>query len=671
MSRSDLAIAALLLATAVGYFSLSLRRSLDLRDEGLILHHSARVAAGDVPYEDFPDTYGPATLLTTGLVLRAFDGQIVPVRWLLAGLKALAVVSTFLICRPLVGRGFAVFGALASMAVWGRPSWNLNTPYAALYSVPLCLLGCLALIRALRVDSKAAYFVAGLIGGAVALFKQTLGAANALGMLLAVSAVTALAGAPAERSIAGGAQFLTLWVLGALVLILPATGMLQPTDYVLHFLPLHVAMIAVAASVVVRGGCARLTPAVGRRLAPLVAGLALPVGLEVMFFASRGELRALIFNAVTLPATIVNYYQPYSLPPLGRCLVLLAVIGAVFAVLLALRGQWSRAGVAASCAAGFLLGASVAIPKDRVSTAVLGPLERSIVDADWYWVLRALPGVIEGLEPALVLLGATAMLAPRLLAADRDVRAPVLRVVVPLMLLQAPLIYQVFPRGTYNLWIIQGALVPLATVVLAAWYRLGVVSTASRARRVTAAAVVAVLPVWLCAPAVGQVIETLMQRRVRELVIPRARGIMLTKADAKAVDAFVMEEMMRFLGASRPVDAPLLPITADLTLLYLSGRPHPFPDVDYYLYLLGMDMLPEAQRRELHAAPLGCRLAEKPDTLVVLRPDDAATRILRSVPGVRDTVTQDYETVATFGEYVVLRRKAGAQYPSSCAIRSR
>ena len=66
VSRSDLAIAALLVATAVGYFSLSIRQTLDLRDEGLIFQHSARVSAGDVPYEDFPDTYGPATLATTG-----------------------------------------------------------------------------------------------------------------------------------------------------------------------------------------------------------------------------------------------------------------------------------------------------------------------------------------------------------------------------------------------------------------------------------------------------------------------------------------------------------------------------------------------------------------------------------------------------------------------------
>jgi hypothetical protein len=331
--------AALLFVLALAYFSLTLNRTFVPSDEGLILYHSARTAAGEIPYVDFSDSYGPGVFAVTGFVLRAFDGQILAVRWLLAGLKALAVALTYLTARCLVTPPFAVFGAVIAAAYWGRMAWNLNTPFAALFTIPLGQLACFALICALRRDSRAAYALAGLIGGAAILFKQTIGGVNAAGMVVAASAVAALAGPPAERTRAGAVQFLAVWLVAGLALVLPGVHLMGRTDYALHFLPLHLFMAVVAAAVVVRGRCNPLLPAVAGRLAPLVLGLAFLPGLTAVFYAGRGALGALVFNVLTLPTELINYYIPLPLPPLGRCLLLLGVAGLVSALLVRLRGR--------------------------------------------------------------------------------------------------------------------------------------------------------------------------------------------------------------------------------------------------------------------------------------------------------------------------------------------
>jgi hypothetical protein len=258
-----------------------------------------------------------------------------------------------------------------------------------------------------------------------------------------------------------------------------------------------------------------------------------------------------------------------------------------------------------------------------------------------------------------------------MLIAGREIPVSLLRTVVPLVLLQAALIFQVFPRGSFNVWLVQGALLPLLTIVVYAWYRLGAPPTASRVRKASAALLVSTLPIWMITPAVRHLDEKLSATPAEDLGIPRARGIKLTVGEAGLIDPSEVKQMVALLRRAAPPDAPLLPITTDMSLLYLSGRRHVFPDVDYYFFLLALDMLPVAQRRELAAAPLGCRLADAPDTLIVLRPDDVAGRILRTVPSLRDVVTQNYETIAALGRNLVLRRKPNAQYPSSCATRSR
>ena len=104
----DLTIGALLLAAALGWFSLTLDTTFNLRDEGYLLYMSARVAAGEIPHRDFVENYGPGVFTATAIPLQLGGGEILAVRWWIAGLKALAVVLGFLIMRRATPLPFAL-----------------------------------------------------------------------------------------------------------------------------------------------------------------------------------------------------------------------------------------------------------------------------------------------------------------------------------------------------------------------------------------------------------------------------------------------------------------------------------------------------------------------------------------------------------------------------------
>jgi hypothetical protein len=219
--------------------------------------------------------------------------------------------------------------------------------------------------------------------------------------------------------------------------------------------------------------------------------------------------------------------------------------------------------------------------------------------------------------------------------------------------------------------VIQGALMPLAIIVLYCWYRLGVAAEASPARRIAAAVLVSLLPLYLLEPAVEQMGDKLSARRAPGLAAPEARGIALTEADARELRLSDVDRLVTYLRDAEPGDAPVLPLTTDLMPLHLSGRAHASPQRDYYFFLLGLNMLPPADRGLLAEGALVCDLADRPETLVVVRSGPVTPRMLAMLPQLRDSLQLDYETATTIGPYSVLRRKADAQYPSSCAIRSR
>ena len=657
VAGADGALAVLVFVVALAWFTLSLARSFELSDEGLIVYHSARTMAGEVPYRDFPDVYGPGVLGVTGLVLQAFDGAIVPLRVVLAIVKAAAVALTFLVCRFAVPRPFALLGALIATAYWGRLSWNLNTPYAALYTIPLCLLSCFVLVFALRTGRTSAFALAGLIGGAAILFKTTLGLVNAYGMLLAACAAIALTGPPAAQTRAGAVQFLSAWLVGAVLFLVPGWRLLHPRDYLIHFLPIHVFMALVAEAVVRRGRATPLLAAMPRRLGPLAVGLTLLPAVTVAFYAAAGGLNALVYNLVDLPSRLVNYYLPIGFPPFGRLLLFGGVVTLVSAALLGIRGEWRgmrRLGIAGLV----LVAAATAVHSRDALSTVLGPQRRWPNDSQWPVILWTTPTMIEGVFPAVLILAAAILLAPMLLSRREEIPASTLDAVLPVVFLQAALVFQVFPRGSFNLWLVQGATVTLLTIVLHRWYLLGVGRGASRGRRLAAGLLVAAVPLWIVAPVVHHLLHTRQYPLDRPPAFAEARGISMTTFDRRVGHVGDMEALVRFLANSEPRDAPVLPISIDMMMMYLSRRPHLFPELDYHFFLLGLGMLPPAERASLADAVVLRRLEETPSALVVIRRDQVSTRMLHALAGLRDALNRDYVTIGEPGRYSVLRRRA-------------
>jgi len=657
----DVAIGCVLLTISLAYFSLTLTHSFDLRDEGFVLFESSRSAAGEVPHRDFDTVYGPGVFLLNGLVLASFDGNILPIRILLAFVKAGAVVLTFLMTRLLATRSFAVLGALLSVAYWGRPSWNLNTAYAALYTIPLCMLSVYLLIRALLHDSARGYAAAGLIAGAAILFKQSLGIFNAYGMILAVCAVSALDGEPAKQRRFETPAALSLWVVAAIALVIPFSSILSLSDYALHFLPVHLMMALVAAAVLFRGGLGLPLSHLAKRLCLLALGLAVMPGLTALVYAYWGSLRDLIFNMFVFSRTLPNYYVAVPIPPFSLALFMLGAIASISSGLLLVRGRRRPGVILVTSGIGLMLFARYVVPVGELQT-VYGsdfPVE-PIIGRDLYALttLFKVERLLAGVQAPAIAVAALAFYSSSFFRPHAATRSRALCVVIPLVLFQTLMCFQVFPRATYNVWLVQGALMPLLTLVLFRWYRLGVPAAANVRRKATAAAAVVLLPLWMVAPVVSDVVSMSdAGRRWQPLELPAAGGIELDEFQFRFGHIGELESLIAFLRAGTPGDSPLFLLTNEAMIQFSSRRAPLFPDRAFHLYLLGWGMLPEEQRRELDVDAMLRRLAATPEAIVVFRPDPSSARLLEGLPGLLDFLTNRYEVFEQIGEYRLLRQK--------------
>ena len=173
---------------AFAYFHHTLHLTLELRDEGLLFFNIARAARGEIPHRDFIEVYGPGVYAVTAPVFHLFGDRILPVREVLAVFRASAVPLAYLIARHFTPRSFAVFGGLIAMAYWGRSIWLFTTPYAALFTIPLCMLSLVLLLRAQTTGNRHTYIASGFVCGVAVLFKWSLAVMSAYGMILAISA---------------------------------------------------------------------------------------------------------------------------------------------------------------------------------------------------------------------------------------------------------------------------------------------------------------------------------------------------------------------------------------------------------------------------------------------------------------------------------------------------
>jgi hypothetical protein len=244
----DASIALALFFAAFAYFHRTLHLTLELRDEGFLFFNIARVAHGEIPHRDFIEVYGPGAYALTAPVFHFFGDRVLPVREILAIFRASAVAFSYIIARHFTPRPFALLGALVAMAYWGRSIWMFTTPYAALFTIPLCMLSLVFLLRAETTGNRRTYVSSGFLCGVAMLFKWSLAAMSAYGMILAIFASGMLRDPSSPNPRTHRIAVIAAVALAGAAGVVPFLDILTPIDYLLHFAPIH----ALLALVVVR-----------------------------------------------------------------------------------------------------------------------------------------------------------------------------------------------------------------------------------------------------------------------------------------------------------------------------------------------------------------------------------------------------------------------------------
>jgi hypothetical protein len=195
-----------------------------LSEEGGMLHLAQRLVAGEHLYRDIFWFTGPLPFETLAALFRAFGEEIVTARGAVLAMQALATGATFALARR---AGAGALSHVAAASVASAPI--LLFPFFTIffYSTFACHLTLLLAYVATRgIDSNRWAIAAGVLVACVALSKQSLGLALALGLPVALAA-TASRGRRLERAgslILGGAA--VAFVTSALFLARGELGLL-------------------------------------------------------------------------------------------------------------------------------------------------------------------------------------------------------------------------------------------------------------------------------------------------------------------------------------------------------------------------------------------------------------------------------------------------------------
>jgi hypothetical protein len=640
---------------ALAWFGRSLHLTLDLRDEGYLFYEIERVASGEVPHRDFRSVYGPLVYAANAPVYRASGGEILAVRRQLSVLRAVAVVAVYAIARHLVGRPHALLAALLAAAYFGRVLWNLNTPYAALYTVPIALLALWLALHGLAREPRerardrhgpargplAWLFAAGFASGTAVLFKQSLGLACAYGLGMALTASGLLSESSGGRA-RGRGWILVLWGLAAAAIAAPFAAGISALDYALHFLPLHALLLVIGVRFARRGDPAQALRTGLPRLAAFAAGLVLPLLATAALYASWGSLGLLADHMFALPMRLENYALPVDLPPPRAAALLGAGLAACAAGLFALRRAWAPA----------TLLALLVLPLAIAARGALRSFELVLIAADGF----------NGVLLALTTAAGTVLVAARLLPRDAPPAGPRTLALISVLLMQASMAFQIFPRGGFNAVLVLGTLAPVMALLIeraaAAARQPG--GARPRLRAGLAFALAALVPAFLVSHIVVQVLRAPAPASLEEsdLRMPAVRGVRVPPPEFQRDQLRAVEWLVDHLKTQEPADAPLLLITNEPMLLVLSGRRSLAPDYLLELFLIGLDMWPAGPEDPDIERTLLQRLAAEPRAMLVERDDASSLLLRRRFPELDRTLSTQFGVEYRVGPYRVLRRKA-------------
>ena len=157
-------VGAALFVAALAISAFSVLRGIDAFDEGLALQAAARVAAGELPYDDFTYAYGPGQPYLLGGLSELFGPSLVTWRVLRVLVNAGVALAVFALLRDRAGTPLAGAASLVTAAAMAQPLSANPFPPALLFTLiaigaaaaerprPLLAAGFTALAAAWRLD---------------------------------------------------------------------------------------------------------------------------------------------------------------------------------------------------------------------------------------------------------------------------------------------------------------------------------------------------------------------------------------------------------------------------------------------------------------------------------------------------------------------------------------
>src|SRR5882762_9487642 len=172
--RRDVLGGALLGVVVLAAYVWSAHVWIDVVDEGYFLDLADRVRLGAVPYRDFSTYYTPGIFYLFALTMKVFGTSVLPIRYLMAVLRAGAMVLMFGLTRRVAPWPWPLVPGVVLLAL---DHWPIEPePHPSWPAIVACLI-TLELVAQHQGDARLRWLgLAGAMAGLSFLFKQNVGA---------------------------------------------------------------------------------------------------------------------------------------------------------------------------------------------------------------------------------------------------------------------------------------------------------------------------------------------------------------------------------------------------------------------------------------------------------------------------------------------------------------
>jgi hypothetical protein len=328
-------IAVLLLtwALSVGWLGIHLNRGWVPHDDGMLAQTGERVLSGQLPHRDFDDVYTGGLSYLNAAALKIFGVNLMSLRIMLLVFFAMWVPAVYFCASRFASPLAAGLVTLLSVA-WSVPNYPAGMP--SWYNLFFATFGIAALLEYLDTRATRWLFVAGLCGGMSCLIKSPGIYFVAAALLFFVYVEQSQArenphtgAAKSINSLSLYRIFLTVCVMALVtaltLLVRPIATLPRVYHFVLPGLALGLLLLAreSAAASLESGDRFRN---LFRLALPFAAGVAVPIGLFLIRYATSHALRSIYEGVFVVPFQRLKIAD-FPPPTLGDLIAVIPLLG--------------------------------------------------------------------------------------------------------------------------------------------------------------------------------------------------------------------------------------------------------------------------------------------------------------------------------------------------------